>query len=73
MPVRAAQGELIECDMAVAQILESIDAQLFKFIYHVLDETHLFVNPEQLPRALRELERILEENTYRATAAMNDD
>ncbi|KAI8826310.1 TFIIH complex subunit tfb5 [Chytriomyces hyalinus] len=71
--VRAAQGVVIECDMAVTQILIMIDQTIQKFILEELDETHLFVNPTHLDWILKNLERILEENTYRATANEKDD
>ena len=52
----------------MAQILEALDKDLH-FIIEILDDTHLFVDPRKIDDALVELERILEDNTYRA----NDD
>ncbi|KAI8849742.1 TFIIH subunit TTDA/Tfb5 [Chytridium lagenaria] len=63
--VRAITGVLVECDVAVAQILEALNKDL-GFIIELLDDTHIFVDARKIDHALQQLEEILEQNTYRA-------
>ncbi|KAJ3103820.1 hypothetical protein HDU97_009825 [Phlyctochytrium planicorne] len=52
-------------DVAVAQILEALNKDS-NFIIEILDNTHLFVDGRKIDDALKQLEEILEQNTYRA-------
>ncbi|KAI8921155.1 TFIIH subunit TTDA/Tfb5 [Powellomyces hirtus] len=68
--VKARKGILLECDPAVKQIVQDLDNKRAeggegRFIFEVLDETHLFIDPSIVVWLQSKLEDILEENTYR--------
>ncbi|KAI8817373.1 transcription factor TFIIH complex subunit Tfb5-domain-containing protein [Fimicolochytrium jonesii] len=64
--VKAKKGVLLECDPAVKQIVQDLDAKRFsetgkaRFILESLDETHLFVDTEIVPWLQDRLNEILE-------------
>ncbi|TPX53352.1 hypothetical protein SeMB42_g00839 [Synchytrium endobioticum] len=68
--VRAVAGYIIECDPAAKQILKKVHEESSvneRFIVEDLDETHLLVKDDmdRIREAARQLDQILELNTYR--------
>ncbi|RYR07346.1 hypothetical protein Ahy_B05g074686 isoform A [Arachis hypogaea] len=50
--VNAIKGVFISCDIPMAQYIINMNASLpasDKFIIHILDSTHMFVQPQPLP------------------------
>ncbi|CAO2823930.1 unnamed protein product [Amaranthus hypochondriacus] len=65
--VNASKGLLISCDIPMAQFIINMNAKLKgseKFIIHVLDNTHLFVQPHAAQMIRSEISSFREANTY---------
>ncbi|KAL3002305.1 hypothetical protein AAZX31_08G046300 [Glycine max] len=65
--VNATKGVFISCDIPMAQYIINMNASLpasDKFIIHILDNTHMFVQPhvEQMIRS--RIAKFREDNTY---------
>lgn len=65
--VNATKGVFISCDIPMAQYIVNMNASLpasDKFIIHILDSTHMFVQPhvEQMIRS--QIAKFREDNTY---------
>ncbi|KAF5201118.1 General transcription and dna repair factor iih subunit tfb5 [Thalictrum thalictroides] len=69
--VNATKGLLISCDIPMAQFIINMNASLpasQRFIIHVLDNTHLFVQPnvEQMIRSA--ISEFRDQNSYEKPA-----
>ncbi|KAL8457375.1 hypothetical protein ACS0TY_035293 [Phlomoides rotata] len=65
--VNATKGLYISCDIPMAQFIINMNASLpqsQKFIFHVLDNTHLFVRPEVASMIKAAIATFREQNTY---------
>ncbi|CAN6466539.1 unnamed protein product [Victoria cruziana] len=65
--VNATKGLFISCDIPMLQFIVSMNNSLppsQKFILHVLDDTHLFVQPNVAEMIRRRIAEFGEENTY---------
>ncbi|RHN55878.1 putative TFIIH subunit TTDA/Tfb5 protein [Medicago truncatula] len=65
--VNATKGVFISCDIPMAQFIIKMNASFptsDKFIIHILDSTHMFVQPhvEQMIRS--QIAKFREDNTY---------
>ncbi|XP_020221538.1 general transcription and DNA repair factor IIH subunit TFB5 isoform X2 [Cajanus cajan] len=65
--VNATKGVFISCDIPMAQYIINMNASMpasDKFIIHILDNTHMFVQPhvEQMIRS--QIAKFREDNTY---------
>ncbi len=71
MPVEAVRGTLVTCDKATKQFILHLDDQQDasnKFVLHDLDDEHVFVKDSCLPLVQRELEALMDRNTFDANA-----
>jgi len=65
--VNVVKGVLVECDPAMKQFLLHLDEIMTlgkKFILHDLDETHLFIIGEFIPRIQSEIDKLLDQNSF---------
>ncbi|XP_057477907.1 general transcription and DNA repair factor IIH subunit TFB5 [Actinidia eriantha] len=65
--VNAVKGLLISCDIPMAQFIINMDNLLpasQKFIIHVLDNTHLFVQPHVTEMIRSAIAEFREQNSY---------
>ncbi|XP_021843521.1 general transcription and DNA repair factor IIH subunit TFB5 [Spinacia oleracea] len=69
--VNATRGLLISCDIPMAQFIISMNNSKpsnQKFIIHVLDDTHLFVQPHATEMIRIAIAEFREANTYEKPA-----
>ncbi|RKP35946.1 nucleotide excision repair TFIIH subunit, partial [Dimargaris cristalligena] len=57
-------GVLIECDTTAKQVLKKLNND-YHFIIADLDDTHLFVNGDYVAMLKAELDRVINENTFK--------
>nr|XP_016449213.1 PREDICTED: RNA polymerase II transcription factor B subunit 5-like [Nicotiana tabacum] len=65
--VKASKGLFISCDVPMAQFIINVNAALpqsQKFILHVLDNTHLFVQSDVAGMIRSAIAEFREANTY---------
>ncbi|XP_030467617.1 general transcription and DNA repair factor IIH subunit TFB5 [Syzygium oleosum] len=65
--VNATKGLFISCDIPMAQFIINLNASLpasQKFIIHVLDNTHLFVQPHVADMIRNAMSEFREQNSY---------
>ncbi|XP_030538180.1 general transcription and DNA repair factor IIH subunit TFB5 [Rhodamnia argentea] len=65
--VNATKGLFISCDIPMAQFIINMNASLpasQKFIIHVLDNTHLFVQPHVADMIRNAIAEFREQNSY---------
>ncbi|XP_058201076.1 general transcription and DNA repair factor IIH subunit TFB5 [Rhododendron vialii] len=65
--VNAIKGLLISCDIPMAQFIINLDNSLppsQKFIIHILDSTHLFVQPHVSEMIRRAIAEFRDQNSY---------
>ncbi|GAB4834272.1 TFIIH complex subunit tfb5 [Ancistrocladus abbreviatus] len=65
--VNATKGLFISCDVPMAQFIINMNASLpssQKFIIHVLDSTHLFVQPHVGEMIRSAISEFRDQNTY---------
>ncbi|KAJ1977097.1 hypothetical protein H4R34_003719 [Dimargaris verticillata] len=62
--VSATKGVLIECDTTAKQVILNLDER-YHFIIEDLDSTHLFVNSDCVRMLQSELDKIIDENTFK--------
>ncbi|KAG4086445.1 general transcription factor IIH subunit 5-like protein [Neocallimastix lanati (nom. inval.)] len=63
--VKAQKGALIEVsDPTVKSVLKELDEE-DHFIIEDLDETHVFINYRAVEKIRNELDKIMEDNTYK--------
>ncbi|CAJ1935944.1 unnamed protein product [Sphenostylis stenocarpa] len=65
--VNATKGVFISCDIPMAQYIINMNASLpasDKFIIHVLDNTHIFVQPHVEVMIRSQIAKFREDNTY---------
>ncbi|KAJ1651819.1 hypothetical protein IWQ61_007701 [Dispira simplex] len=62
--VRAIKGVLIECDTTAKQIILALNER-YRFIIEDLDDTHLFVNADCVTMLRSEIDKVIEENTFK--------
>ncbi|URD76206.1 Transcription factor TFIIH complex subunit Tfb5 [Musa troglodytarum] len=65
--VNAMKGLLISCDVPMAQFIISFNASLppsQRFILHVLDNTHMFVQPHVAEMIRSKISEFRDQNTY---------
>ncbi|KAG6495103.1 general transcription and DNA repair factor IIH subunit TFB5-like [Zingiber officinale] len=69
--VNAIKGLLISCDIPMAQFIINYNASLppsQKFILHVLDNTHIFVQPSMGEMIRSKIAEFRDQNTYEKPA-----
>ncbi|WOK98070.1 hypothetical protein Cni_G06779 [Canna indica] len=69
--VNAMKGLLISCDIPMAQFIINYNASLppsQKFILHVLDNTHIFVQPNMGEMIKSKISEFRDQNTYEKPA-----
>ncbi|XP_020593716.1 RNA polymerase II transcription factor B subunit 5 [Phalaenopsis equestris] len=69
--VNAIKGILISCDVPMAQFIVNLNAALpasQKFIVHVLDGTHMFVQPHVAEMIRSKIAEFRDQNTYEKPA-----
>ncbi|KAK8946025.1 hypothetical protein KSP40_PGU009779 [Platanthera guangdongensis] len=65
--VNAIKGIFISCDVQMAQLIVHMNASLpasHKFIVHVLDNTHLFVQPHAAEMIRAGISNFRDQNSY---------
>ncbi|XP_004515139.2 general transcription and DNA repair factor IIH subunit TFB5-like [Cicer arietinum] len=65
--VNATKGVFISCDIPMAQYIINMNASLpasDKFIIHILDSTHMFVQPHVELMIRSQIAKFREDNTY---------
>jgi len=65
--VNAIKGILITCDIPMAQLLISINDSMpnaHKFIVYMLDDTHIYVQPDVGTMLSKKLQEFRDQNTY---------
>ncbi|KAK2429753.1 general transcription and DNA repair factor IIH subunit TFB5 [Trifolium repens] len=65
--VNATKGVFISCDIPMAQYIINMNASLpasDKFIIHILDSTHMFVQPHVELMIRSQISKFREDNTY---------
>ncbi|XLR24564.1 hypothetical protein S83_052464, partial [Arachis hypogaea] len=65
--VNAIKGVFISCDIPMAQYIINMNASLpasDKFIIHILDSTHMFVQPQVEQMIRSQIAKFREDNTY---------
>lgn len=69
--VNATKGMFISCDVPMAQFIINLNATLpasQKFIIHVLDSTHLFVQPNVAEMIRSAIAEFRDQNSYEKPA-----
>ncbi|XP_059641153.1 general transcription and DNA repair factor IIH subunit TFB5 [Cornus florida] len=65
--VNAIKGLFISCDVPMAQFIINLNASLptsQKFIIHILDDTHLFVQPHVAEMIRSAISELRDQNSY---------
>ncbi|KAK7384832.1 hypothetical protein VNO78_30535 [Psophocarpus tetragonolobus] len=65
--VNATKGVFISCDIPMAQYIINMNASMpasDKFIIHILDSTHMFVQPHVEKMIRSQIAKFREDNTY---------
>ncbi|XP_021901834.1 RNA polymerase II transcription factor B subunit 5 [Carica papaya] len=65
--VNATKGLLISCDIPMAQFIINLNASMpasQKFIIHVLDSTHIFVQPHVAEMIRSAMAEFRDQNSY---------
>ncbi|CAG8613340.1 1418_t:CDS:2 [Rhizophagus irregularis] len=62
--VKVLKGVIIKCDSTVKQVIYKLNERK-QIIIEDLDDTHLFINEKELEEVKIEVEKLLEENTYK--------
>ncbi|WJX20330.1 TFIIH complex subunit tfb5 [Trifolium repens] len=65
--VNATKGVFISCDIPMAQYIINMNASLppsDKFIIHILDTTHMFIQPHVDLMIRTQISKFREDNTY---------
>ncbi|KMZ67400.1 General transcription factor IIH subunit [Zostera marina] len=65
--VNAIKGVFISCDIPMAQLIVSLNTALpvsQKFIVHLLDDTHMFVQPHVLEMIKSRIQEFRDQITY---------
>ncbi|KAK9765746.1 hypothetical protein K7432_005683 [Basidiobolus ranarum] len=62
--VKAIKGMIVECDEAVKQIVLNLNNS-YHFMIEDLDDTHVFIDGSWLDRLKYEVDKLLDENTYK--------
>lgn len=65
--VNAIKGILISCDIPMAQFLISINDSMpnaHKFIVYILDDTHIYVQPDVGTMLSKRLQEFRDQNTF---------
>ncbi|CAN6674464.1 general transcription and DNA repair factor IIH subunit Tfb5p [Trichomonascus vanleenenianus] len=68
---KATKGALIECDPSIKALIIEIDYQRHDIIIEELDDTHLLVDSDKVEFLKKELDTLLNKNTYNPTDADN--
>ncbi|KAH0456860.1 hypothetical protein IEQ34_014767 [Dendrobium chrysotoxum] len=71
MMVNAIKGIFISCDVPMAQFIVNMNASLpasQKFIVHILDSTHMFVQPHVVEMIRSKIAEFRDQNTYEKPA-----
>ncbi|CAG8587504.1 40913_t:CDS:2 [Gigaspora margarita] len=63
--VKAVKGTIVKCDPAVKQVILSLDKKE-KVIIEDLDDNHLLIDTSRVDYIKKEVEKLLEENTYKS-------
>ncbi|XP_077235546.1 general transcription and DNA repair factor IIH subunit TFB5-like [Tasmannia lanceolata] len=69
--VNAIKGLLISCDIPMAQFIVNMNAALpasQKFIVHILDSTHMFVQPHVAEMIRSRIAEFRDQNSYEKPA-----
>ncbi|XP_038724678.1 general transcription and DNA repair factor IIH subunit TFB5-like [Tripterygium wilfordii] len=69
--VNATKGLFISCDIPMAQFIISLNASLpasQRFIIHILDSTHLFVQPQVAVMIRSAISEFRDQNSYEKPA-----
>nr|VZI03359.1 unnamed protein product [Spirometra erinaceieuropaei] len=65
--VNVHKGILIKCDPAMKQFLIHLSENLIlgtQFLYNDLDECHIFIDPEVLPRLQEQVDNLMEKLSF---------
>ncbi|GBC05127.1 hypothetical protein RclHR1_06050005 [Rhizophagus clarus] len=62
--VKVLKGVILKCDSTVKQVIYKLNERK-QIIIEDLDDTHLFINEKELEEVKIEVEKLLEENTYK--------
>ncbi|CAI2171879.1 16085_t:CDS:2 [Funneliformis geosporum] len=63
--VKALKGVILKCDSTVKQVINKLNERK-QFIIEDLDDTHLFIDAKAVEEVKIEVEKLLEENTYKS-------
>ncbi|RHZ75384.1 hypothetical protein Glove_214g30 [Diversispora epigaea] len=67
--VKAVKGVILKCDPTVKQVIYKLNEKerdKFQLIIEDLDENHLFIDSSKVDYIKTEVEKLLEENTYKS-------
>jgi TFIIH basal transcription factor complex TTD-A subunit len=63
--INHTKGVVITCDIRMAQLIISINDSMpnaYKFILYILDDTHIFVQPNSAPLLTKKIQEFKDQN-----------